>query len=302
VDLVFVGAGAAATDTAGNCSGHSLKGAAEGAAKVVDGEPSLVWSLAASLLAVAVAAGIERAAFAPAGNCFGLSPKGAAEVAAMVETGDDLPVALGAVLTAPSSFLLSRKGAAEGASEVAAGTASAAFGIKPRPLTKGAAKFAAVVATGGEPPVLFTGPEFFWASARGAAEVAAEVKDDGKPSFLSTLAALGAPCVAVRCATAAAGVALALATAGNFSGLSPKGAAEVAAEVKGDGKLSFVSTLAALGAPCVAALAARCAPAVSAAAAGVAVVLALAAVAEGDSLAGSVPASVGTPASAGRLK
>jgi hypothetical protein len=88
-----------------------------------------------------------------AGNCSGLSPKGIAEPAMEVATGDDLPVALGAGLTAPSSFLLSLKGAAGCAAEVAAGAASAAVEIKAEPLTKGAAEVAAKVFDG-EPSFL----------------------------------------------------------------------------------------------------------------------------------------------------
>ena len=91
--------------------------------------------------------GVSGAATDTAGNFPGLSPKGIAEPAMVVATGEDLPVALGAGLMAPSLFLLSLKGTAE---------------------------FAAVV-TGGEPPVLLTGSELLWAFAGGAAEGAAEV-------------------------------------------------------------------------------------------------------------------------------
>ena len=63
VVLVFVGAGGAANDTAGKFSGLSLKGAAEGAGKVVDGEPSLVSCLAAGSVApAAVEASVGRPA------------------------------------------------------------------------------------------------------------------------------------------------------------------------------------------------------------------------------------------------
>ena len=135
--LVFVGAGAAETDTAGNCSGLSskgiaepamveatgavalvifgaatdpnlsllsLKGAAEFAAKVVDGEPSFLSTLAA-LSAPAVLAAVVAAGVAPAADA-------------------DLPAIPEATLTAPNSFLLSLKGAAEGAAKVVDGDPS----------------------------------------------------------------------------------------------------------------------------------------------------------------------------------
>jgi hypothetical protein len=115
-------------------------------------------------------------------------------------------VAAGASWTAGGFSTPSRKGAAGVAAEVAAGAASAAFDIKSRPLTKGAAEFAAVV-TGDELPVICRIPELFWAFAGGAAEGAAKVLD-GKPSFFSIRSPLSA-----RCARSAAGVALALALA-----------------------------------------------------------------------------------------
>src|ERR1700683_4918906 len=109
-----MGAGGAATDTAGNFSGLSLKGAAGGAAEAKgDGEPSLFSTLAA-LGAPCVAA----LASATTGVFCRLTLKGAAEVAAVGATGNDLPVARGAGLTAPSSSLLSLKGAAGVAAKV----------------------------------------------------------------------------------------------------------------------------------------------------------------------------------------
>jgi len=137
VVLVFVGAGAAETDTAGNCSGLSskgiaepamveatgavalvifgaatdpnlsllsLKGAAEFAAKVFDAEPSFLSTLAA-LGAPAVLAAVVAAGVAPAADA-------------------DLPAIPEATLTAPNSFLLSLKGAAEGAAKVVDGDPS----------------------------------------------------------------------------------------------------------------------------------------------------------------------------------
>ena len=74
------------------------------------------------------------------------------------------------------------------------------------------------------PEAGLTAPNSFLLSLKGAAEVAAEVKGDGKPSFVSTLAAPGVPCVAARCASAvfAAGAALA-ASAAVPAGFAPGG-------------------------------------------------------------------------------
>jgi len=93
VVLFFVGAGAVGTDRAGKFSELSPEGAAEVAAEL--------------------AAGAESAAFDIKS---GPLTKRAAEFAAAV-TGGELPVTLEVRRTAPNSFLLSLKGAAEVASE-----------------------------------------------------------------------------------------------------------------------------------------------------------------------------------------
>jgi hypothetical protein len=49
-----------------------------------------------------------------------------------------------------------------------------------------------MVATGWKLPIAFTGAEFLWACACGAAEFAAEVTGDDKPSFLGTEAGVEA--------------------------------------------------------------------------------------------------------------
>jgi hypothetical protein len=86
----------------------------------------------------------------------------------------------------------------------ATGTAGNLSGLAPN----GTAQPAVMVATGWRRPVAFTGSEFFWACAGGTAECAVKESADGGPSIFCEPD-----------------------TAGNFSGLTPKGAAKVAAEV-----------------------------------------------------------------------
>ena len=86
----------------------------------------------------------------------------------------------------------------------ATGTAGNLSGLAPN----GTAEPAVMVATGWMLPVAFTGSEFLWACAGGTAEFAVKESADGGPSIFCEPD-----------------------TAGNFSGLTPKGAAKVAAEV-----------------------------------------------------------------------
>jgi hypothetical protein len=124
----------------------------------------------------------------------------------------DLPVALGAGLTAPSSFLLSLKGAAEGAAEVS--------GCKPSLFCIGSARSARGAGAGAAD----TAGKFSGLSLKGAAEGAAKVVD-GDPSPVSCLAAglvAGAPAAGD---TLAAGAALAaLAAGGALAGSVPASA------------------------------------------------------------------------------
>ena len=62
----------------------------------------------------------------------------------------------------------------------ATGTAGNLSGLAPN----GTAEPAVMVATGWRLPVAVTGAEFLWAFAGGAAEFAAEVTGDSKPSLL----------------------------------------------------------------------------------------------------------------------
>ena len=131
VVLLFVGAGAVATDTAGKFSGFSPEGIAEPAMAVATGG-ELPVTLGESL---------------PAPNLLPLSLKGGAEFATVVATGGEPPV----LFTGPEIFWASARGAAEGAAKVVDGSASRVSCLAAGSVASAALSVGGEAASAGEP-------------------------------------------------------------------------------------------------------------------------------------------------------